>query len=229
MANASRIFPTPATMNTPIRAAVNEAPPTTSNAAPPTTINPAVPLANVSYYPTPIPLAAPFPAPFNPAPAMYSMPPIALPPTVTWQPCPLERRLHAERQRLHFLHAEMQRLQYLTDALAAGARTREALRRREAQGFASLRALRASMSTEQFPRCTRAHARRLPVDEECSVCYRDELMSSCARDRLVWCKNGCGRSVHKVCFLVWMRECVLHERAVTCVYCRRGWVDRCGC
>lgn len=37
---------------------------------------------------------------------------------------------------------------------------------------------------------------------------------------LVWCKDGCGQSVHKDCFETWKKECEDRGRAATCVNCR---------
>jgi hypothetical protein len=82
--------------------------------------------------------------------------------------------------------------------------------------------------TVPVPRCHRTHVRRLPTDEECSICC-DEVVMSEGDGTLVWCKSGCGKSVHKECFEVWRQSCVRARKAATCVYCRGKWKDTCGC
>jgi len=88
--------------------------------------------------------------------------------------------------------------------------------------------VRASTQTTPVRRCTRPHVRRLPVDEECAICF-EGVLADTEVDELVWCKAGCGKSVHKECFEVWKGECVRAGRATTCIHCRTRWVDRCGC
>lgn len=79
-------------------------------------------------------------------------------------------------------------------------------------------------------RCSRTHVRRLNIDDICSICYDDEDdVSECDASELVWCKSGCGRSVHKDCFEVWQRECIRGGRAATCIHCRGEWEDVCEC
>jgi hypothetical protein len=78
-------------------------------------------------------------------------------------------------------------------------------------------------------RCTRAHVRRLPLDEECAICYDDVPLSRCEPSALVWCKSGCGRSVHRECFEAWETSCAQESRAATCTHCRTRWEDGCAC
>lgn len=78
-------------------------------------------------------------------------------------------------------------------------------------------------------RCTRAHVRRLPLDEECAICYDDVPLSRCESSTLVWCKSGCGRSVHRECFEAWETSCAQESRAATCTHCRTRWEDGCAC
>ncbi|KAH7092507.1 hypothetical protein FB567DRAFT_239378 [Paraphoma chrysanthemicola] len=78
-------------------------------------------------------------------------------------------------------------------------------------------------------RCSRTHVRRLPVDEECAICYDEEHLSERAPEDIVWCKSGCGKSVHRECFEAWQASCVQESRAATCTHCRTRWVDECAC
>ncbi|KAH7066305.1 hypothetical protein BKA63DRAFT_159725 [Paraphoma chrysanthemicola] len=78
-------------------------------------------------------------------------------------------------------------------------------------------------------RCSRIHVRRLPLDEECAICYDEEHLSERASEDIVWCKSGCGRSVHRECFEAWQASCVQESRAATCTHCRTRWVDECAC
>jgi hypothetical protein len=63
----------------------------------------------------------------------------------------------------------------------------------------------AQMSREVHPStapprvrlCYQSHVRRLAVDEECSICYSDALMSTVPEAELVWCKAGCGKSMDR--------------------------------
>jgi hypothetical protein len=86
---------------------------------------------------------------------------------------------------------------------------------------------RGSSHTVPTPRCRRTHVRRISIDEECGICY-EEMMSE-GDSTLVWCKCGCGKSVHTECFEEWRKTCVGARTAAKCVNCRREWEDRCGC
>jgi len=72
--------------------------------------------------------------------------------------------------------------------------------------------------------CTRTHVRRRAVDDECPICREDFLL----RDELVWCKSGCGRTVHRECFETWEVECRAGGRRATCAVCRSNW-GSCDC
>ncbi|KAF2029455.1 hypothetical protein EK21DRAFT_67485 [Setomelanomma holmii] len=87
----------------------------------------------------------------------------------------------------------------------------------------------ATASASVLSRCTRAHVRRMPLDETCAICYDGGLMSESVSSTLVWCKSGCGRSVHRDCFDAWEASCTEGERATTCVYCRTRWEYTCTC
>lgn len=75
--------------------------------------------------------------------------------------------------------------------------------------------------------CTRRHIRRRAIDDSCPICYEDFLLRD--QDQLVWCKSGCGRTVHKTCFDTWKTACLDREAAVTCVMCRTQWARDCAC
>ncbi|KAF2798586.1 hypothetical protein K505DRAFT_321734 [Melanomma pulvis-pyrius CBS 109.77] len=78
---------------------------------------------------------------------------------------------------------------------------------------------------ESSSSCTRTHVRRLDVDEECPICQEDYK----PEDSLVWCKDGCGRVVHRDCFQEWQVHLGNSETSATCAFCRRAWSSDCGC
>jgi hypothetical protein len=77
-------------------------------------------------------------------------------------------------------------------------------------------------------RCASKHVRRLPLDEECPICYDDVPLSECNASELVWCRSGCGRTVHKSCFDVWRAERGSTQPLV-CMVCRASWAEECDC
>jgi hypothetical protein len=86
--------------------------------------------------------------------------------------------------------------------------------------------------TQPFARprtCGRSHVRRLPLDEECPICYDNTLISECNSSEVIWCRSGCGRSVHASCFDNWRTQCTEQEQSLTCVLCRTPWTEACGC
>jgi hypothetical protein len=60
-----------------------------------------------------------------------------------------------------------------------------------------------------------------PLEEGdiCAICYEDLR----GGEQLVYCKSGCGKSLHTACFKEWQN----HARGgeVNCVYCRAVWVS----
>lgn len=78
-------------------------------------------------------------------------------------------------------------------------------------------------------RCTRPHARRLPLDEECPICYEGGPLSECDASEVVWCRSNCGRSVHKTCFQDWRAQCGTDRNRLTCAVCRSDWHEHSGC
>ncbi|KAJ8118689.1 hypothetical protein OPT61_g388 [Boeremia exigua] len=83
------------------------------------------------------------------------------------------------------------------------------------------------VTTLTTPLCTRTHVRRLPVAEDCPICY--ETMAD--RAALVWCRNGCGQSVHRECMDIWVLSCGDSGSQKRCTMCRTAWnsEDDCEC
>jgi hypothetical protein len=82
-----------------------------------------------------------------------------------------------------------------------------------------------SPSPPSRPNCTTVHVRRLPVSDDCPICY-DSMQGQIALD---WCKGGCGQSVHKECMDVWRTNCVANGTEISCTMCRAKWTEGCGC
>jgi hypothetical protein len=78
-------------------------------------------------------------------------------------------------------------------------------------------------------RCQRPHARRLPFNEECPICYEGGPLSECDASEIVWCRSSCGQSVHKKCFDDWRAQCVIDCNRLTCGVCRSDWDEHSGC
>lgn len=84
-------------------------------------------------------------------------------------------------------------------------------------------------SPESIPRCSTTHVRRIPVSDECPICYSDEPLSSHPAADLVWCTSSCGRTVHKSCFEKWAAQCEESYLEATCPICRADWAESCAC
>ena len=52
------------------------------------------------------------------------------------------------------------------------------------------------------------------TDDLCPICLT-ELENG---DELDYCKNSCGKHVHKVCFAMWTKA-----KGATCIFCRKDW------
>jgi hypothetical protein len=89
----------------------------------------------------------------------------------------------------------------------------------------------AIVRTESTERCIPTHVHRLPFDEECSICYEDKFLSDCDPADLVWCRSGCGRTVHKSCFDEWRNQLAISSpsRQLQCMICRAPWAEDCDC
>lgn len=69
--------------------------------------------------------------------------------------------------------------------------------------------------------CTRTHVRRRAIEDECPICREDFLR----HDKLVWCKNSCGNTVHRECFEAWEAQCRVGNRTANCMICRADWAS----
>ncbi|CAB4376157.1 unnamed protein product [Rhizophagus irregularis] len=63
--------------------------------------------------------------------------------------------------------------------------------------------------------------KRRPIEGNCPICY--DSLEEKDRDKIVWCRQGCGNNLHKDCFEQWKRS--RYGGRVTCVYCRVNWVE----
>lgn len=78
-------------------------------------------------------------------------------------------------------------------------------------------------------RCTRSHARRPSLDDECPICYEGEPLSALPASALTWCTSSCGRAVHTTCFKEWREQSVLSGWKLNCPVCRADWTESCAC
>ena len=142
---------------------------------------------------------------------------------------PTEEPLHPFQQGLDLLWRE-----FLTTQVLHGSITASSLADFEASSlFLGTDFLHTISSTtnnapstiQRPPRCTQTHVRRLPIADECPICY--EAMTE---EGLVWCKRGCGQSVHGECMDAWKASLVAGGNLVRCTMCRGRWEDgECGC
>jgi len=78
--------------------------------------------------------------------------------------------------------------------------------------------LEAAIPVEAIPVVVRGAPTRRPIaygTDECPICYEPFEEG----ERTVWCRRGCGNSVHALCMGKW-----LGRRQRTCVWCRTAWV-----
>lgn len=67
--------------------------------------------------------------------------------------------------------------------------------------------------------------REIEEDDDCPICY--EAFVDTKNEETVWCRAGCGKSVHQTCFLKWTQSLGQKYgggKATGCVYCRTEWV-----
>lgn len=64
--------------------------------------------------------------------------------------------------------------------------------------------------------------RHITEEDDCPVCY--DSLFGVANNLLEWC-TGCGNSLHKACLTQWKDAQRRAGKTVTCVYCRKDWVD----
>lgn len=72
-----------------------------------------------------------------------------------------------------------------------------------------------------------AHVKRRAIedDDDCPVCY--ESFVDTKNEETIWCRAGCGKSVHQSCFLKWSQVSSKKygaRKSAGCVYCRTEWV-----
>lgn len=62
---------------------------------------------------------------------------------------------------------------------------------------------------------------RKEIDDCCPICYED--FADTQNENTVWCRYGCGKSLHENCFLRWSQSQSMKRQTVNCVYCRTQW------
>lgn len=62
-----------------------------------------------------------------------------------------------------------------------------------------------------------ARKRRKPESDDCQICF-----SSLRARPVVWCRAGCGQSLHEACLAKWA---LTLDDDVTCPFCRQEWLD----
>lgn len=107
------------------------------------------------------------------------------------------------------------------------------------------------VSHSATPSCTLTHVRRLPLDptSSCPICYEPMTASTSSSTNAfntnspsvdahidtdtVWCKAGCGQSVHTSCMDAWRASCAVlytgRGAEVRCTMCRTRWEGDCAC
>eukprot|EP00878_Enallax_costatus_P022781 GHUV01024191.1.p1 GENE.GHUV01024191.1~~GHUV01024191.1.p1 ORF type:complete len:663 (+),score=225.98 GHUV01024191.1:233-2221(+) len=80
----------------------------------------------------------------------------------------------------------------------------------------------SSASSSAASTSSAVQRRTFEEDEPCPICY--ELLTAVSKEWLVWCHNGCGRSIHGKCMRVWNdhQTKTLHQD-ITCPLCRCPW------
>jgi hypothetical protein len=60
--------------------------------------------------------------------------------------------------------------------------------------------------------------KRRPIeeDDDCPVCY--EAFADTASEQTIWCRAGCGKSVHQSCFLKWS-QALGQKYGISCSDC----------
>jgi hypothetical protein len=98
------------------------------------------------------------------------------------------------------------------------------------ESFASAKSSTVHETRVKTPavRCMRTHVRRLPLDDECAICYAPTPVD-CKPSEVVWCRAGCGRSVHTSCFEIWKTQRTSEKSPLTCMICRVNWDEKCEC
>jgi len=68
---------------------------------------------------------------------------------------------------------------------------------------------------------------RRPIDEDegepCPICYEDIMACEEEEEGLDWCRQGCGKSVHRSCLKVWADHQASIAKSLSCPFCRCSW------
>ncbi|KAF2742430.1 hypothetical protein M011DRAFT_481721 [Sporormia fimetaria CBS 119925] len=62
---------------------------------------------------------------------------------------------------------------------------------------------------------------RKKVEGDCPICYSPFTK----RQKVVWCKAGCGNNVHAKCQKVWVKSAPGRDGRGSCAYCRSAWCE----
>ena len=73
--------------------------------------------------------------------------------------------------------------------------------------------------------CAVVHVERKDEDVACPIC-REGMERG---EELEWCKDGCGKSVHKACMDTWEEHCLESRMVASCTMCRAEWSSECSC
>jgi hypothetical protein len=65
--------------------------------------------------------------------------------------------------------------------------------------------------------CDKTHITQKGLDDVCPICLCDMVRDG--DEEIDFCRIGCGRSVHAVCFTQWCSQ----NTEKTCVFCRAKW------
>ena len=76
---------------------------------------------------------------------------------------------------------------------------------------------RVSRATEYLKNFEKEKRKPIEDDDECPICY--ESFFETQNEKTVWCKEGCGKSIHEACFNKWAKQKI----SATCVWCRAKW------
>lgn len=85
---------------------------------------------------------------------------------------------------------------------------------REAKGKEFLVALNGQVARRQIDE---------DEGEPCPICYEDILMIEEQEELLDWCRQGCGKSVHRSCLKVWADHQASISKTLSCPFCRCNW------
>lgn len=114
---------------------------------------------------------------------------------------------------------------YKNENFVSGCETMHPLERWFARKESNLNAVGDMDEAEDVEIPGQVKRRPIEEDDDCPVCY--EQFSDTANEPTVWCRAGCGKSVHQSCFLKWSQalgQKYGSHKALGCVYCRTEWM-----